>query len=82
MSNLPTNKEPVAGNVAQGRKEWAGEYRGADYWGFTGLRGLWNATFQRAAKCMPNRVNSFDVPDLTDEELAALEAAAKINGLA
>lgn len=71
----------LGGRPLKGTPIWAGEYRGEGYWGFSSLRGLWNATARSVRKCTPSRTNPADVPDLTAEEVEAVKAAAVAAGL-
>jgi len=71
----------LGGRPLKGTPIWAGEYRGEDYWGFSSLKGLWNATARSVRKCTPSRTNPADVPDLTAEEVEAVKAAAVAAGL-
>ncbi len=71
----------LGGRPIKGTPIWAGEYKGEDYWGFSSLKGLWNATARSVRKCTPSQTNPFDVPDLTAEEVDAVKAAAVAAGL-
>jgi hypothetical protein len=70
----------LGGRPAKGSPQWAGEYSGMEFWGFSSLRGYWNATRRVAVKSLPSHRRAFEVPDLTAEESAAIEAAATAAG--
>lgn len=59
---------------------FVGQLQGSKYWEFPGLRGVWNSTTWGAAKTIPGG-RGWVFPDLTAQEIAALEAAAERAGL-